>query len=225
MACCAMACPSNTKEELLANPHIWKPGSLPAGRPAPLPSGFAELDNWLDGGWPAAAVTELLLTGEGIGELRLVLPVLQKLQQTPTTGARGQVPQPQGRQHFCWVNPPYIPYAPALARHGLDLSRLLVVQPESMNDALWAMDLALRSQVCAAVLGWFGQINRPAIRRLQVVAEASACPGFVFRAARFARHDSAAPLRIRLAAAGDGGWQLDILRNRYGRTGRLRLSC
>ena len=230
-----MACRSNTKEKLLANPHIWKQGSVRTGRTAPLASGFNELDAWLDGGWPGAAITELLLTGEGIGELRLVLPALQKLQQVSAsysnTGARGQVRQVQarqvrvpGQQQLCWVNPPYIPYAPALARHGLDLSQLLVVQPESAVDALWAMDQALRSRACAAVLGWFDRINRPSIRRLQVIAESSACPGFVFRHARFARHDSAAPLRIHLTAT-NTGWQLDILRNRYGRTGRLRLSC
>lgn len=219
-----MACRLNTKEKLLANPHIWKQGSVRNRRAVPLVSGFSELDTWLDGGWPGAAITELLLTGEGIGELRLVLPALQMLQQALETGARGQVPQVPGRQQFCWINPPYIPYAPALALHGMDLSRLLVVQPASASDALWAMDQALRSQACAVVLGWFDQLNRPAIRRLQVVAESSGCPGFVFRHARFARHDSAAPLRIRLSAT-TAGWQLDILRNRYGRTGRLRLSC
>jgi len=202
-----MACRSNTEEALLTNPHIWKYGSVRGSRPAALPSGFTALDDWLDGGWPGAAITELLLTAQGIGELRLLLPALQALPQ-----------------QLCWINPPYIPYAPALAGHGLDLSRLLLVRPESAADALWAMDQALRSQACVAVLGWFSQLNRQAVRRLQVVAESAGCPGFIFRHARFARHDSAAPLRIRVAATA-GGLQLDILRNRYGKAGSLRLSC
>ncbi len=207
MACYAMACRSNIEEALLTNPHIWRYGSGRGSRPDSLSSGFAALDDWLEGGWPGAAITELLLTAQGIGELRLLLPALQPLQQ-----------------QLCWINPPYIPYAPALADYGLDLSRLLLVRPESAVDALWAMDQALRSQACVAVLGWFSQLNRQALRRLQVVAESAGCPGFVFRPARFARHDSAAPLRIRLSATA-GGLQLDILRNRYGRVGSLRLSC
>lgn len=202
--------------QLLNHPHIWKQGNDKSGRSQALQTGFEGLDEFLGGGWPASAVTELLLAAQGIGELRLLMPALRSLQVTGTRGQR--------RQQLCWVNPPYIPYAPALARHGLDLSRLLVVRPESSADALWAMKESLHSHSCAAVLGWFDRIDRQSVRRLQVAAEAAACWAVLLRPARFAREDSAAPLRI-LISVTSGGLQLEVVRNRYGAAGRLLLAC
>jgi hypothetical protein len=225
-----MACPSSIDSlgfddvadredrlrQLLNHPHIWKQGSGSSGRPHALKTGFEPLDEFLGGGWPGSAVTELLLAAQGIGELRLLMPALRRLQ---VTGARGQ-----GRHQLCWVNPPYIPYAPALTRHGIDLSGLLVVRPESDADALWAMEQSLRSHTCAAVLGWFEHIDRQSVRRLQVAAEAAACWGVLLRPARFVREDSAAPLRILMSVTA-GGLQLEVIRNRYGAAGRLVLAC
>ncbi len=202
--------------QLLSHPHIWKQGGGSSGRPAALKTGFEALDEFLGGGWPGSAVTELLLATQGIGELRMLMPALRSLQ---VTGTRGQ-----GRHELCWVNPPYIPYAPALARHGLDLSCLLVVRPETAADALWAMEQSLRSHSCVAVLGWFDRIDRQSVRRLQVAAEAAACWGVLLRPARFAGEDSAAPLRV-LVSVTAGALQLEIVRNRYGGAGRLVLSC
>jgi len=203
-------------QRLLNHPHIWKQGRVAAGRPEPLPSGFSELDEALGGGWPVGVITELLLEEQGIGEVRLLLPALQALQNS---GVRGQK-----RRQLCWVNPPYIPYAPALARHGLNLSQLLIVNPESQTDVLWAMEQALRSRVCGAAVGWLDRAGRNALRRLQLAAEATVCWGVVVRHARHARSESAAPLRLQIAPAANG-LQIDILRNRYGAPGRVSLSC
>jgi hypothetical protein len=59
--------------------QVWK------GRPAPpavspQPTGHAALDAALpSGGWPEAALTEILLAGQGVGELQLVWPALARL--------------------------------------------------------------------------------------------------------------------------------------------------
>ena len=72
---------------------------------------FAALDAALPGrGWPQGALTEMLLEREGIGEIRLTLPALARVQA-------------QGRD-VVWIAPPHRPYAPALAAAGLDLARL-----------------------------------------------------------------------------------------------------
>ncbi len=95
---------------VLSNPAIWRGGDC-APEPAALPSSFPALDAVLPGGgWPGAALTEIVLEREGIGEIRLTLPALARLQA-------------QGHD-VVWIAPPQVPYAPALAAAGLDLARL-----------------------------------------------------------------------------------------------------
>jgi len=202
--------------QLLGNQHIWRPGDSSTRPPDLLPSGFVELDELLGGGWPHGALTELLLDGQGIGELRLLMPVLRAVQ---ISGARGH-----RRQQSCWIAPPYIPYAPALARHGLSLAQLLIVNPEKPADALWAMEQSLRSSACGAVLCWADSVGRQAIRRLQLAAEEAGSRGFLLRPVRFACQATTAPLRIRLLRQSDS-LQLEVLRSRYGSTGQVNLPC
>ena len=70
-------------ESLLQHPALWR-GRQAAVRPT-LSSGSALLDARLpSGGWPAGGLTEILTRRAGLGELRLVLPLLRRLsQQTP----------------------------------------------------------------------------------------------------------------------------------------------
>jgi cell division inhibitor SulA/protein ImuA len=123
-----------------------------------------------------------------------------------------------------FIAPPHIPYAPAFASHGLDVNRLLVVRPKISTDALWSMEQALRSGLFAAVLGWFVCIDMPALRRLQLAAEAGMCWAVMFRPARFARDASPAALRILLQPE-NNAVLLQILRNRFGLTGSLSVQC
>ena len=64
---------------------LFNGGQVWRGRPAPpaaspQPTGHAALDAALpSGGWPEAALTEILLAGQGVGELQLVWPTLARL--------------------------------------------------------------------------------------------------------------------------------------------------
>lgn len=194
-------------EELLAGRHLRRGDESGAGTWPPLASGFAGLDELLPGGWPRGALIELMPDSHGIGELRLLLPALAGL------GAR---PQP-ARPWIMLVAPPCVPYAPALERHGIDLSRLLVVQAETAVDVLWAAEQALRSGLCAALLAWCGSVQRVALRRLALAAAGDAALTVLFRPPAAARQPSPAALRIRLHPAAGRSLVLDILRNRHGR--------
>lgn len=59
--------------------RVWK--GRPAAPPASVhPTGLAALDAVLPtGGWPEAALSEILMAKEGVGELQLVLPTLARL--------------------------------------------------------------------------------------------------------------------------------------------------
>ena len=61
-------------------PGVWRADRLADGGVAALPSTFAELDAQLPGGgWPLGMLTELIAREPGIGELRLLVPVLRRL--------------------------------------------------------------------------------------------------------------------------------------------------
>lgn len=173
-------------DSLLHERRVWR------GRPAPLPSsrqptGHALLDQALPtGGWPEAALSEILLPADGIGELRLLWPALARLTQAG--------------ERVVLVAPPHIPYAPAWQAAGVDLRQLQVVQASELRDALWASEQCLRSGSCAAVLCWPQLAEDKALRRLQVAAESGQTLGFACRPLQAVRNPSPAAVRIAIDA-------------------------
>ena len=80
---------------------------------------------------------------------------------------------------------------------------VLIVRPEDPQTLLWAIRQAAVSGSCAAVLAWVPRIDNTGLRRLQLAAEESATPLFLFRPGTVAGQSSPAPLRLALAARGD----------------------
>lgn len=169
---------------LLSSPHIWRVGDLPRGDRTGVPTGFDALDAELpEGGWPKQGMTELLCDQMGGGEVSLLLPALKA--------------SIQDSRSIAWINPPCLPYAPALANAGLSLSQLMVVRSASPQETLWAAEQALRSGALGAVLLWLRQhVDYASLRRLHLAAEAGNCAAFVYRSTGFATHPSPAPLRL-----------------------------
>jgi hypothetical protein len=191
-----------TLDALLQRADIWRGDRLTTGIKS-VPSGFAELDALLPGGgWPQGALTEIMMTRQGIGALRLLMPALARLSQ--------------GDRWICWVAPPHIPYAPALVNAGVDLSRILLVHPRAQQDGLWAVEQSLRSGNCAAVLAWPTLDDKAILRRLQLAAEAGDTLGILFRPRHFVQRPSAAALRIQLDPEIDGSLSVSILKRRGG---------
>jgi len=195
--------------KLLQTSGIWRAAEVSERRRAVLPTGFAELDRALSGGWPVGRLIELLSEQGGIGEFRLLMPALHAL---------------DGERQILLVAPPYIPYAPALMYHGLDVSRLLIVHCRRPADVLWAVEQALRSGVCAAVLAWVGAGDGRLLRRVQLAAENSHCWFVLFRPLRFRQQPSPAALRITLKPDTRADLCLQILKYRGGRPQTLHIS-
>ena len=172
---------------LLAARRLWR--GQPAAQIAPdaIATGWASLDAVLPGGgWPSAALSEILMPADGVGELRLVWPALARLSE--------------GNGIVAVVAPPYRPYAPAWQAAGLRHAALQVIEANP-RDALWAIEQCLRSGACSAVLGWPQKADDRALRRLQVAAETGRTPGFAFRPAQAAMNPSPAPLRVAIEVA------------------------
>lgn len=169
-------------EHLLAAQRVWRGQPAVGMPPAGVPTGLAALDAALPtGGWPEAALTELLLPADGVGELELLWPALARM------SADGGL--------VVLVAPPYLPYAPAWQNAGVRLQSLHVVDA-APRDALWAAEQCLRSGACAAVLCWPHRPDDRALRRLQVAAETGQSCGFALRPAQAAANPSPAALRI-----------------------------
>lgn len=169
-------------DRLLDQRQVWR-GRQAQARPLGLqPSGHAALDARLpEGGWPAAALSELLLASPGVGELQLLWPTLARLSTAS--------------ERVVLVAPPFIPYAPAWQAAGVDL-RWLVQVDSARDDALWAAEQCLRSGSCAAVLCWPERADDKALRRLQVAAETGNALAFACRPQQAALNPSPAALRI-----------------------------
>jgi hypothetical protein len=194
---------------LRQHPALWRAREQGGHTASPrgLPTGFAALDRCLPcGGWPRRGLIEILTDRHGIGELSLLMPALATLCRDPREGG-------DDGGWLAWVSPPYQPYAPALAAAGIDVHRVLVVRAGA--PAEWAMEQALRSEACSAVLGWADPREMQSLRRLQLGAEQSQCLAVLFRPLQAGRRPSPAVLRIELQANREG-LQARIVKSRGG---------
>ena len=172
--------------KLIHQTGLWRASRIDHDYKSSRSSSFRALDDELPGGgWPSDGITELLHDQYGIGEFRLLLPVLAQLSQ-------------ELNHWLFFVKPPYIPYPPTLARAGVDLSRVIVSQPKTAKDYLWMLEKALLPQSCSIVLCWPGNIHEKQIRRLQVASKEGNSWGIMFRPESAALRSSPAELRVRL---------------------------
>ena len=203
-----MAFKPNTNQ-LTQHPLLWKGNQL-EHRLATLTSGHAALDAVLPGhGWPKGAVTELLHSASGHGELSLVLPALASLSQQ--------------QYRIALIDPPWIPYPPALYARGIALDRVLLVRTQSREESLWACEQVLRGIPGGALLAWPDKISFTELRRLQLAADSSHKTVFLFRGSQALNESSPASLRLRLDAD-EGDLLINILKCRGQRaTGQIRI--
>jgi cell division inhibitor SulA/protein ImuA len=190
----------NALAALLNHPAVWRGNELSRVASASVPTGFGALDAELPGGgWPTAALTEILPQHEGIGELRVLGPALARMAAQ--------------KRLLLWIAPPHLPYAPALQTLGIDLARFVIARSSSPSETLWATEQALRSNTCSAVIAWPDNIKYPELRRLQLAAESNPVLAIMFRPAHAARESSPAALRLSLQT-GDGELAVRILKRR-----------
>lgn len=129
------------------------------------------------------ALTEVLHDGVGLGEVSFLA---------------GALARATGDRLLAWINPPHLPYAPALAQAGLALEKCLVVRPANREDGLWAAEQALKSGTCGAVLFWAERCveDYAWLRRLQMSAEAGRAMAVLYRSSSAERHATPAHLRV-----------------------------
>lgn len=201
--------------------RVWRGTAAGVAR-AVVPTGFSELDRALPGGgWPLGAVTEIFVDGYGSGELALLMPALASLTKA------------EPRKWIAWIAPPFVPYAPALRQHDVDIDRLLMIHPtRGVKSRFWAIEQVVRSGSSAGVLAWVAAADTVTgarggaaqwtvagdimLRRLQLAAEEQKCWVLLFRPAPLHLQRSPAALRIRVRQA-PAATRVEILKCRGGR--------
>lgn len=218
-------------EALLRSATVWRAREKVEAPAGPVvPTGWPALDAALPGGgWPLGTLVEFLLPRHGVGELRLLLPALHALDagavEVPARGvedAAGRAGEGAvERRWIVWIAPPLAPYPPALGQAGVDPSRQLLVEAEATQDRLWAMEQALHSRSCNAVLAWLDGVDDRWLRRLKLAAEPGRSLAVLFRP--IARREQASPATLRLALEPlQDGLDIWVLKSRGGRPQRIR---
>jgi cell division inhibitor SulA len=194
---------SESLSRLLDSALLWRASESASYRCPAQDTGNAELNSLLPGGgWPMGAVTEILCDTPGIGEIRLLAPLLNVLSQQD--------------KWILWVCPPCLPYPQGLENQGIDHSKILLVRNIRAQSSLWVIEQGLRSGQCSAVLAWPEKINSAQIRRLQLACANTSNHCFIFRLKKFAAEQSPAHLRLSLSADNNEPRkiQMDILKRR-----------
>ncbi|GAB5382373.1 MAG: translesion DNA synthesis-associated protein ImuA [Aliiglaciecola sp.] len=130
-------------------------------------TGFKELDQALQGGFPEHGVVDID-TPIGIGELRLLLPALRARQQ-------------QHQRLLVFIGAPMQINGEMLAEFGIPLEKVLLVQPQSAEHALWSAEQCLKSGCAHSVLLWHQDLEISQAKRLQLAAEQGDALHFILR--------------------------------------------
>lgn len=130
-------------------------------------SGYKELDTLLRGGFPQQGVVDIH-SKLGIGEFRLVQPMLQQRHQ-------------QQQNYLVFIAPPFHINAEMLAANHIDLSRVLIIRTKDTQESLWAAEQCLKSGCCHSVISWAKTLEVHQIKRLQLAAKQSQALHIFFR--------------------------------------------
>lgn len=187
-------------------PAVWRADQLGSHQAAVVPTGYRMLDAELPGGgWPGAALIELLPQQAGIGEMRLLRPALGAI---------------AGKRRVALVQPPHLPQVAAWTAWGLAAEQLLWINAKRSADALWAAEQILRNGSCGALLLWQSHVRAESLRRLHLAAQGAQTLFWMVRPLAGAQDASPAPLRLGLRPAG-GGIGIEIVKRRGPRRDEL----
>lgn len=130
---------------------------------------------------PLGTLTEVFCQRGGLGQLRLLVPALAQL----------------SHQHHKWITfiaPPCLPNAGALARAGVDTTKIQVVHTRSVTDYWATLEEVLSGGHSSAVLAWppSGEFDDEKRGQLKRAASRGETVAFMFRQLGVARQESTA---------------------------------
>lgn len=195
---CATAAKAPISPENL--PHVWRAPELARAVGRVMPTCHALLDAQLPGGgWPCGSLVEIVQANAGRHVWQLLLPALAHATQEES----GPI---------VLVDPPHLPFAPALKAQGLSPDRLLRVKTQGAKPALWASEQALRCADVVALMAWLPRCRGTELRRLQLAAAQQEKLLFVFRG--LDARDESSPARVRIEIEEGDQLRVHVLKRR-----------
>lgn len=177
-------------EQLLRRGDVWRGHSRVFLPQEVVSSGFDECNKvLLNGGWPRSKLIECYLQHDAhAGEWLLFTPSITALCQEVKEG------------FFVLLNPPAIPFAPALIQAGLPLNQLLVAHSKNKKDFLACFIEFTRSAHCLVLLAWQTSytLNYTELRKCQLACAEGKALYTLFRPMHSKMQSSPSPLRLTL---------------------------
>ena len=93
-----------------------------------------------------------------------------------------------------------------------------MIHPHATSNGLWAVEHALRSGTCAAVISWVNHADHHAMQDLRGAALAGHSCGLIFRPEWAMEQPSAASIRLHLTNTAEMGIYVELLEQRRSRT-------
>ncbi|SIT50058.1 conserved hypothetical protein [Paraburkholderia piptadeniae] len=188
----SIACPEDI------HPSLWRASQLAQGRGRVVDTGYPALSRELPGGgWPLAALVDLLVQHPGVGELRLLRPAL-------SATSKGTI---------AFVNAPHQPDGLGLYHIGVPIDRVVLVKAATTADALWSVEQLLRAGTCTSVIFWALHVKNSSLRRLHLAAQSAESLFVMVRPFATAQDASPAILRLTLRPTSEG-LIVDIVKRR-----------
>jgi protein ImuA len=181
-------------------PQVWRAPELARAGGRVVATGHALLDAQLPGGgWPCGCLVEVLQSRAGRHVWQLLLPALAEAVRKES----GPI---------VLVDPPHLPFGPALKAQGLSPEGLLRVDTKSAQAALWASEQALRCADVVALMAWLPRCRGTDLRRLHLAAAQQGKLLFVFRG--LAARNESSPARVRIEIEESEQLRVHVLKRR-----------
>lgn len=163
---------NNLLEQLHNQGKVWSANQTSAKKKA-VDTGYALLNHYLQGGFPQEGVIEIQ-SPVGIGEIRLLLPYIEKLVALDKKAHREE-------RQLVFIAPPAHLNALMFIQQNFALERLLIIASQCDKDALWAAEQCLKSGCCLMVFLWQQSFLIHQIKRLKQAANTGKAVHIIFR--------------------------------------------
>jgi cell division inhibitor SulA len=128
-------------------------------------TGYQKLDEALNGGFPQSGLVHIASI-LGCGEMRLVVPALLNMHED--------------KRLCAFIAPPHLLNAEFLLSEGINLERVLIIQANSSQEALWSAEQCAKSGACSAVFVWQNTLQQNQAKKLELAALKGQCLNFFF---------------------------------------------
>jgi cell division inhibitor SulA len=105
----------------------------------------------------AGKITQIIMADEHEYNFQLLMPLLAQLSRD--------------ERWFAWIAPPLKLPKQWLLEAGIDINKIMMLQPSGSNDTLELARKALQTGTCHAVISWPGQLQQDQLQQLELAAQ------------------------------------------------------